>query len=75
MTILEDGLRAALHAEAQSLQVPERPALDRDTVELRRRSGFRHPAGRRFLGRGPEGAGQERRTVPASGLGAAPHPW
>lgn len=41
MTILEDGLRAALHAEAQSLQVPERPALDRDTVELRRRPGFR----------------------------------
>lgn len=35
MTTLEDQLRAALRAEAQSLRVPERPALGRDPRELR----------------------------------------
>lgn len=36
MTSLEDDLRAALRAQAQALSVPERPALERDVVELRR---------------------------------------
>jgi Tol biopolymer transport system component len=41
MTILEDDLRAALRAQAQALRVPERPALDRGVVELRRHPGPR----------------------------------
>jgi hypothetical protein len=41
MTILEDDLRAALRAEAQALQVPQRPALDRHVVTPSHRRGQR----------------------------------
>ena len=41
MTTLEDDLRAALRAEAESYSVPDRPALHRDVLEQARSSGRR----------------------------------
>ncbi len=41
MTTLEDDLRVALRDRAQRLRVPERPTLDGDADQLRRRPGSR----------------------------------
>lgn len=43
MMSLEDDVRAVLRAKAQSMRVPERPALDRQIV------GVRRPRGQRWL--------------------------